>query len=241
MEKVLEQSLSELRANPVAVTVTDEAGQSYAVTVDDLMVLQYIFDRGLFGEDYANLPAAMYAVHNGDYTAIAQDWLAYLSGRHDQASPGTGTTSMGLSNTATCLHDGVTSDATKAKAIYAATALSPSLRAWTEQAFAEEWLGPCATWPVSITQAEREMAPVSSELPTMIWLNTFDFCMAPYFSKAMIERFPNNYLFAFPLSHGSLFATCPLEIFNQFLADPTQRPQASCVDQMKLNWVLPEG
>jgi len=240
LEKVLYQSLAELRANPVPVTVTDEAGQSHVVTVDDLMAVQYIFDSGLFGEAYANLPAAMYAVHNGDFTSIAQDWLAYLGGRHGKAAPGTGTASMGLSNTATCLHDGVASNATKAKAIYAATDSNPSLRAWAEQVFAEEWLGPCATWPITITQSEREMAPVSSNIPTLIWLNTFDFYMAPYFSKTMIERFPNSYLFEFPLSHGALFAACPLETFNPFLADPTQRPQASCIDEMTLDWVLPE-
>lgn len=240
LEKVLYQSLAELRANPVPVTVTDEAGQNYVVTIDDLMALQYIFDSGLFGEAYANLPAAMYAVHNGDFTAIAQDWLAYLSGRHSKAAPGTDTWSMGLNIGATCLHDSVTSDAAQAKAHYAATESNPSLRTWAEQAFVEEWLGPCTTWPITITQSVREIAPVSSEIPTMIWVNTFDFYMAPSFSTQMVERFPNSYLFEFPLSHGALFAACPLETFNQFLADPTQAPDASCIDEMMLDWVLPE-
>lgn len=240
LQKVFYQSLADLRTKPVSVIVQDEAGNSYDVTVDDLIFMQYIYDNGYVGDAYAGLPMAMYTAHNGNFTAIAQDWLAYLSGRHSKAAPGTDTWSMGLYNTVTCLHDGVDSDVRRAKAIYASMESEPSLQAWTEQAYAEEYLGPCASWPITITQPEREMAPVVSKIPTMMWVGSFDIAAVPFFSEPSVAGLPNSYRFEFPRSHGLVLSECALETVKPFLADPSKAPNASCIDEMTLDWVLPE-
>jgi hypothetical protein len=42
------------------------------------------------------------------------------------------------------------------------------------------------------------------------------------------------------LRYASILSACPLEMLEQFLADPTQAPDASCIDEMEMNWVLPD-
>jgi hypothetical protein len=43
-----------------------------------------------------------------------------------------------------------------------------------------------------------------------------------------------------PSAHGLLFTDCAVDLMAQFLADPTQEPDASCIEAMSAAWVLPE-
>lgn len=53
-------------------------------------------------------------------------------------------------------------------------------------------------------------------------------------------HFANSHFFALPAGHGLVFTECGLDLMTQFLADPTQEPDASCIAAMTANWVLPE-
>lgn len=240
LEQVFVDLLAQLRKTPVTVTVSNDAGQSYTVTIDDLKFLQFFNDSGFAGTDFTQLPAVIYTAHAGDFTPAAQGWLAYLGGRHGETGPGTSAYSMGLYNTVTCLQDASTSDTAQAKAGYAARGGNPSVVEWAELAFIQEWLGPCAQWPATPREPNVAVNPVTSDIPTLMWVNTFDIFLAPSWSKPLAERLPHGYLYEFPLSHGSVLSACPLETLPPFLADPTQAPDASCIDEMTRDWVLPE-
>lgn len=240
LEQVFYDLLAQLRANPVTVTVSDEAGQNYTVTVDDLKFLQFVNDSGFAGEDFAQLPAVIYTAAQGDLAPAAQGWLSYLSGRHGPAAPGTGAWSMGSFYSVTCLQDGSMGDVEQAKAVYAERGGNPSVLDWTEQAFIQEWLGPCADWPVTPPTPNLAIEPVVSDLPTLMMVNTFDIFYAPAWATPVAERLSHSYLYEFPRSHASILSACPLEMLEQFLADPTQAPDASCIGEMEMNWVLPE-
>ena len=240
LEEVFTEALAQLRAEPVTVTIQDEAGQSYDVTVNDLTLVQYVYDTGFSGEDYGKVPAAMYSVHNGDLEAIAQGWLNYVGGWHGPTGPGTWASSMGLYNSVFCLQDGVGSDAEHAKAVYDTIEADPSVRAWAKLGVAQNWLGPCAFWDVAPLYPDAVHAPVVSDVPTLVTSNTFDIFMSPHFGEVAVAGLSQGHLYEFPQSHGSVFSPCALEMMTQFWADPSQAPDASCIDEMTLNWVLPE-
>ena len=75
LEKVFYETLAGLRSNPVPMTVSDEAGNSYEVLVDDLMFVQYVTDSGIMGMDYLQTPAVIYAAYQGDLQPTAKAWL----------------------------------------------------------------------------------------------------------------------------------------------------------------------
>jgi hypothetical protein len=82
--------------------------------------------------------------------------------------------------------------------------------------------------------------PVVSDIPTLMWVNTFDIFYAPSWARPVAERLTHSYLFEFPRGHASILSACPLEMLEEFLADPTQAPDASCIEEMEMNWALPE-
>ena len=88
--------------------------------------------------------------------------------------------------------------------------------------------------------ASRIGEPVISDVPTLMLVSTFDAFMAPYFTDAAIERFSQSYRFELPISHITTIVPCGAGLMAQFLADPSQAPDASCIQEIKAAWVLPE-
>ncbi len=73
-----------------------------------------------------------------------------------------------------------------------------------------------------------------------LYVNTFDAGLPPYLSRPAADRLPNSYFIELPAAHASVLTTCGLDLIQQFLADPTQAPDASCIDEMTMDWVLPK-
>jgi pimeloyl-ACP methyl ester carboxylesterase len=240
LEAAFHKVLAQLREQPVTVTVADEAGKSYEVTVDDQMFVNYVVNTNFWWDDFTKVPAAIYDAYQGDFAPAAQAWLGYLAGRHSEQTPGGGSNTMGLYNTVECLQDGVNSNADKAKSLYAAIGGDPSVQAWTASQWADETLGPCVYWNEGLTLPEIPSKPVASEIPVLLLTNTFDIFLPPYFSRPTAEQMPNSFFYELPHSHGSVLSSCGMDLITQFLADPTQAPDASCIGEMEMNWVLPE-
>ena len=71
-------------------------------------------------------------------------------------------------------------------------------------------------------------------------VNKFDTGLPAYLSRPATERLPNSFFIELPAGHGSVLTPCGQQLMTQFLTDPTQAPDASCIDEMTMDWVLPE-
>ncbi len=92
----------------------------------------------------------------------------------------------------------------------------------------------CDMWQAGQADAV-ENEPVSSDLPTLILAGEYDPITPPSWGEDVGERFSNSYYFEFPgIGHGaSVSGDCPLSVTLDFLADPTQQPDAACIAGME--------
>jgi hypothetical protein len=104
----------------------------------------------------------------------------------------------------------------------------------------EDTLSVCSYWDVLQPAPTFTMAPAQGDTPTLFLANRYDIFYAPAWSRAAVTHFNNGYLYELPSSHGAVLNACGVDLIAQFLADPTQAPDAGCIDAMTPNWVLPE-
>ncbi len=81
----------------------------------------------------------------------------------------------------------------------------------------------------------------NSEIPTLVLNGTYDPVTPQPYGEAVAKNLKNAYVYTFPgVGHGVLFApqgtpagTCVTQIANDFLANPNQPPNSSCLSQIK--------
>ena len=147
---------------------------------------------------------------------------------------------MGLYYTAECLQDGTDMTLAEARAIVDSAGGDPSIHDWVVAAYITDTLALCSDWQLTPPDPNVAIEPVTSEIPTLMLVNTFDTGLPPYQSRPAADRLPNSYFIELPAGHASVLTTCGVALAKQFLADPTQAPDASCIDEMTPSWVLPE-
>lgn len=239
LEKAFYETLARLRANPAPITVSDEAGNTYDVMVDDLMFVQFVTDSGIMGMDYLQTPSVIYAAYQGDLQPTAKAWLDRVAYRHAATGPGTWSWSMGLYYTVECLQDGTSITMDEAVNQYVQLGGDLSVHDWAATAFLTDTLAVCPAWQLTPPDPNVAIAPVTSDLPTLMLVNKFDTGLPAYLSRPAAERLPNSFFIELPAGHGSVLTPCGQNLMTQFLADPTQAPDASCIEEMTPDWVLP--
>ncbi len=222
------------------MTIADESGKEYVATVDDVKFVHFAYDSIFIGDGFTALPANIYAARDGDLHVPAATWLSLLAGSHGSISANAGSWAKGMTYSAMCLQDGSISDLATATAIYNTVDTLPSIRDWGIAYYLSEWLSPCEFWEVTSPSTDNAVAPVESDLPTLMLTGHFDPEAAPAISRPAAELLPNSFFFELPSAHGLIVTDCALEIIDQFLAHPGQMPEASCIDEKTFNWLLPE-
>jgi len=104
---------------------------------------------------------------------------------------------------------------------------------------AQEMFDTCAIWQVPTAPA-NENAPTISAIPTLILNGTFDPITPPKWGAVAAEGLSTHYNYTFPgVGHGAIDGgDCPIGITEQFLANPLQEPDASCIAGMRVNFVI---
>jgi len=97
---------------------------------------------------------------------------------------------------------------------------------------------------VDVEPAEREEnRAVASEVPALILVGEYDPITPPVYGEVAAETLPNSYQVVFPgVGHDpvSTAGSCGLEIIAEFLEEPGEEPDSSCVDELELEFaVLP--
>jgi pimeloyl-ACP methyl ester carboxylesterase len=98
----------------------------------------------------------------------------------------------------------------------------------------------CAVW--SVERLDDEMgAAVVSDVPTLVLSGEFDPNTPPGGGSLVAETLSKSYAYTFPgISHNVLSnSPCAQSIALEFLDDPTREPDASCIADMGLQFVVP--
>ncbi|MEZ4736496.1 MAG: alpha/beta fold hydrolase [Caldilineaceae bacterium] len=195
LEAVFYDTLARLRNEPVTVTVQDDAGQSHAVTIDDVKFVNYVLGLGLFGGDFAQMLAGMMAIHNNDYAAVAQSWLGFWAGRHGATGPGTWSATSGVWYADGCLQERATGTIEEAMAAYDTVDSAPSIRDWVTLIFIQDFFMHCEFFG----DPGRGIGDsIASDTPTLMLVSRLDQFTPPYFTDAAIARFSQGHRVELP-------------------------------------------
>lgn len=96
----------------------------------------------------------------------------------------------------------------------------------------------CELWNVEPLSDDR-YTPVMVDVPTLILSGDLDPVTPPENGDIVAKSLPNAYAYTFPgLGHGVFRTyTCPQTIVEQFLDDPTRKPDAKCIADLELAFV----
>jgi hypothetical protein len=198
------------------VPITDgQTGKEYDAVLDgdtfhDLLV-QFLYATPLI----PLLPAVIAGANDGDFAVIQRAWPVLAFDR---------TQAEGMYFSTICAED-----ADFAPEEVNLSGLRPQISN-LEKEDTEAILEACRGWDVPELGLEVD-APVTSEVPVLLFNGQFDPITPPAFGEAAARSLPRSYLYTFPgLGHGALpDSLCAREIARAFLGDPTTSPEASCL------------
>jgi hypothetical protein len=98
----------------------------------------------------------------------------------------------------------------------------------------------CAVWNVE-PLSDDVGDPVVSDIPTLVMSGEFDPNTPPGGGSLVAETLSNSYVYVFPgISHSVLSnSLCTQSITVDFLDDPTHEPDASCIADMGVQFIVP--
>lgn len=221
LQTVFYQLIAHLNTTPITFQAT-LASSGVPVTVhftgNDLVLWlrDALYDTGLIPQ----LPSVLFQIRQHDYTQLASLYGDLI-----------GTTgSIGLFYSIMCGEDMAY---TTQHALEASVQGLPSP---IQPAFLDFGLNrytACQLWgvqPVPATQKE----PVTSSIPTLILQGEYDPVTPPVNGMLAAQTLSKSYFFLFPgVGHGaSTLNSCPGDIEQAFLENPSEQPAASCISSM---------
>lgn len=218
-------TVSRLNSQPAAVTLYDDTTETAyrdVFTGDDL--LQLVF-RLMYITDFIPLmPQLMDAIANGNTEILGSLQSFYQFQR---------STARGMYYSVLCAEDADFGPSD----INNQTVRSELAAVFTVDRFAYI----CQMWQVE-TLGDAVDAPVVSDVPTLVMSGEFDPITPPVNGKIAAETLSNAYVYTFPaVAHGAFDVPCGTSIMMQFLDAPQTPPDTGCIDQMTLDFVLPEN
>ena len=168
------------------------------------------------------LPALIHATYRKDYR-ILEKWGQIQAGENSGE-----TMAWGMNYSVECAEEWSV-DAGRAMQKYARR-LPPSIAANTLNQFGHI-ADVCAVWSVPRVAVR---GPARSEVPALFLSGEFDPATPPVFAEASARRFTHAYRYVFSgMGHtDNFFSRCWSSIESQFLDNPFQAPDASCVAAM---------
>jgi pimeloyl-ACP methyl ester carboxylesterase len=226
LEAVLFEVVERLDAEPLEITLTDPlSGEEYAAVLTGDAAFAHLAGLLYQTQLIPAIPQAIYDVYNGDYTLMTQ--LRSINLVFIEAL------SRGMEFSVLCTDDliGQTPDD-----LLAAREELPEVLTMSddpESLIEYSIFGICKNWPVE--QAETWVKePVVSDLPTLIMEGEFDPVTPPEYGRQVASHLSQGYFFEFPgIGHDITGASaCAREMAGIFLNDPSQAPDASCIEEM---------
>jgi pimeloyl-ACP methyl ester carboxylesterase len=99
----------------------------------------------------------------------------------------------------------------------------------------------CEIWRVQRSKAIENQA-VSSDIPTLVLAGRYDPVTNTKWGELAASTLSNSYFYIFPnAAHGVfLSGDCPVNIVQEFLDNPNVEPNSSCIDEIEMEFYVPE-
>lgn len=237
LEAVLLETVARLNEEPDVVTLTDEYDEEYDQEVygDDLVnaLVQALYDAELI----PLLPRVIYEVSEGTYDAYSViaggdwGWGPRFQGEDDEEELEDVSDSEGMYHIVTCRDEYAFADRDRTSD-EARDAIPEELQSAMVGAVESEF-DTCDIWQAG-RAPDIENEPVASDLPTMIMVGQYDPVTPPRWAYLTAETLEQAAVFEFPGFGHALVngGECPLDMIQAFLDDPTDFPDASCIDDL---------
>jgi pimeloyl-ACP methyl ester carboxylesterase len=221
LETVFFDVVEELDRKPVTVRFDGPQKIDMLMTGDRLMWQFFVnLQRG----PIPMLPASIYAMADGDDSLMTSLGIPFLP---------VSLFTSGMSNSVLCAEETDYTDKD-----FDLEGIYPQVRVLMWDGF--DIRDECAVWNVE-PLGDDVSAPVVSDIPTLVMSGEFDPNTPPSGGDVVAETLSNSYVYTFPgISHGVLSGSlCAQSIMLDFLDDPTHQPDASCMADMGLQFVVP--
>jgi pimeloyl-ACP methyl ester carboxylesterase len=222
LQAVFYQLVAELNTTPITFQVTSPlSGKSVTVhfTGNDLVLglRGALYDTSLIPQ----LPRVLFQMRQHDYTQLASIYGNSIDT----------TGSIGLFYSVLCGEEMAytTQHALERSVEGLPSQIQPALLAFGLSRFSI-----CQFWGMKAVPAVQK-EPVRSTIPTLILQGEYDPVTPPANGMLAAQTLSKSYFFLFPgVGHGvhSFISTCPDDITQAFLENPTEKPDASCIGGM---------
>lgn len=226
LKQTLFDTVERLNANPVPITVTSPLdGETYDILLTGDKVVGNLVTFLYLTEIIPVLPKAIVDVANGNYDLMTR--LSALEVLLVNA------TSRGMLFSVLCAEDLI--GVTPADYLDVLAQVPPELQGQEDPEDVIEYgfFGICENWPVD--QADPSVKePVVSDIPTVLLEGELDPVTPAEYAEQVAETLSNSFLYVFPgVGHTVLVSSrCAQDIALDFIDDPTQEPDASCIAEM---------
>jgi pimeloyl-ACP methyl ester carboxylesterase len=228
LEAAFYQLVADLNVTPLRYQAQHpRTGAVHTIVLTGDRLVSSLFGALYHTELIPFLPLAAASLSRGDTVllTLAADRLVFNDGL-----------SYGMNYSVQCAEEGNLTNPLEVAA--AGRRVRPEIAAVFTQ---EDFFRICAKWGAAHVSPSIK-TPVVSATPTLILAGGYDPITPPEFGRIAARTLRNSFVYEFPgvghaVTQGS---ACAHLIMLQFLNDPTLRPEASCIRQMRPPaWVIP--
>ncbi len=219
LEQVFLDTREQLNQTPARLSLTDpETQKSYDAVFDGDDFAGFVIELLYQTDMIPALPRIIYDAHNGEFGLIAalKSSLDFDRGMAE-----------GMYYSVMCAEDfDYEPDELDLTGVREPFVEGAKEEVETDQAI-------CQVWNVERLGPEADQAVVS-DIPTLLLSGNFDPVTPPVNGEIVGETLSNDYAYVFPANgHGAFLKDeCPNSIVEQFLANPDQEPDASCIEEL---------
>jgi pimeloyl-ACP methyl ester carboxylesterase len=219
LEKTFYDLVQKFEQEPARVPMTDsKSGITYQAVVDGDTFLNGLIQMLYVTSLIPALPHMIFDAQNGNFEFFGRIMSILVFDR---------TFSQGMYYSVLCAED---ADFTPAEVNM------NGVNTLIQQAEADDpaqFLKICNIWDVKQLGPSADQ-PVDSNIPTLILSGDFDPITPPSYGQKAAETLPNSFVYVFPAGgHGqALDGPCQDSVILAFLENPTQAPDASCINKI---------
>ncbi len=241
LAQIFDSTVEQLNADPVRYTGIDStSGESSDREMSGDDFINRVFQVLYSTESIPYLPGVISEVANGNYAALDDLESGAMLAPGSRQSPDMEdfSDSEGMNLSVECQEEVAFLDEATAldNVPDQSTPLYNSSIQTIQQTFSD-----CQIWDVMPADS-RETQPVESDIPTLVVAGEFDPITPAAWAESAASYLTNSFFFLFPGGgHGVIdMNSCSQSIMQNFLDDPTQEPDGSCIsDLSEPQWVLP--
>lgn len=242
LEQVFGDLISSLEDDPKQVTVADpRTGQAVTVSLTGERMVGLILDALNTPETLARIPYVIYETQYGNDHAIAGLMFPGSSRQAgptaEQAQEANRAFAEGAHYSVLCAEELTFNNRSAAE-----TAVKQSDLPLAEHIYAivEGMFERCQIWNVP-PAADIETQSVSSPIPALILAGEYDPLTPPRWAEQAAQGLPDSTVLLFPgAGHTALdLGACPQSIVAEFVDNPVEPPDTSCMEDIQVEYWLP--